>query len=173
MKKKKSNLKLQKSKAHDYRFTVGRILQLAVALVFLIFMGRFLYIGISKTIKGQDISARTEQLYHRNEVIKATRGTIYDRNGLAIAEDSHLYTIYAILDKSSINYKNQPEYVVDKEKTAQKLATVLPISETQILKYLNPPKKAFQVQFGSGGSGLTKSQKNQIENMKLPVIKFI
>ena len=173
MKKKKSNLKLQKSKAHDYRFTVGRILQLAVALVFLIFMGRFLYIGISKTIKGQDISARTEQLYHRNEVIKATRGTIYDRNGLAIAEDSHLYTIYAILDKSSINYKNQPEYVVDKEKTAQKLATVLPISETQILKYLNPPKKAFQVQFGSSGSGLTKSQKNQIENMKLPGIKFI
>ncbi|MEB3364406.1 hypothetical protein SDC49_14455 [Lactobacillus sp. R2/2] len=32
-----------------------------------------------------------------------------------MAQDSHLYTIYAILDKSSINYKNKPEYVVDKK----------------------------------------------------------
>lgn len=173
MNKKKSNLKLQKSKAHDYRFTVGRILQLAVALVFLVFMGRFLYLGISKTINGENLTQRTSQLYRRNTVIKASRGTIYDRNGLAIAEDSHLYTIYAILDKSSIDYKNRPEYVVNKELTAEKLATVLPLSKDQILKYLNPTRKAFQVQFGSGGSGLTKAQKNKIEKMKLPGINFI
>lgn len=172
MKKKKSNLKLQKSKAHGYRFTVGRILQLAVALVFLIFVGRFLYLGISKTVQGQNLSARVKQLYHRNEVIKASRGTIYDRNGLVIAEDSHLYTIYAILDKSSINYKNKPEYVVNKEETARKLATVLPMSEEKILQYLNPKTKAFQVQFGAGGSGLTEAQKEKIEAMKLPGIKF-
>ena len=97
--KKNSNLKLQKSKAHSYRFTVGRVLQVAVALVFLVFTARFLYIGISKTVNGQNLSQRTKQLYKRNEVIKASRGTIYDCNGLAIAEDSHLYTVYAILDK--------------------------------------------------------------------------
>ncbi|GAA3628559.1 penicillin-binding protein [Lactobacillus hamsteri] len=173
MKKKNSNLKLQKSKAHGYRFTVGRFLQLAVALVFLVFMGRFLYIGISKTVAGQDLSKRTEQLYHRNQVLKATRGSIYDRNGLAIAEDSHLYTVYAILDKSSINYKNKPEYVVNKDKTARDLAKVLPLSEEKILKYLSPKQKVFQVQFGSAGSGLTKDQKNKIDAMKLPGIKFI
>ena len=87
MKKKISNLKLQKSKAHGYRFTVGRILQIVVALVFLVFVGRFLYIGISKTVNGQNLSQRTQQLYKRNQVLKATRGTIYDKNGLAIAED--------------------------------------------------------------------------------------
>ncbi|MCP9330964.1 penicillin-binding protein [Lactobacillus kefiranofaciens] len=170
--KKNSNLKLQKSKAHGYRFTVGRFLQLAVALVFLIFTARFLYIGISKTVNGQNLSARTKQLYRRNQVIKATRGTIYDRNGLAIAEDSHLYSVYAILDKSSINYKNKPEYVVNKTETAEKLATILPLSAEKIYHYLTPKKKAFQVQFGTGGSGLTLRQKKKIEAMKLPGIKF-
>ena len=171
--KKNSNLKLQKSKAHSYRFTVGRFLQVAVALVFLVFTARFLYIGISKTVNGQNLSARTKQLYKRNQVIKATRGTIYDRNGLAIAEDSHLYTIYAILDKSSINYKNKPEYVVNKSETAEKLATVLPMSADKIYRYLNPKQKAFQVQFGTAGSGLTSKQKKKIEAMKLPGIKFL
>ena len=172
MKKHISNLNKQKSKAHKYRFTVGRFLQVAVALVFLVFMGRFLYIGISKTINGQDLGKKTEQLYMRNQVLKANRGTIYDRNGLAVAQDSHLYTIYAILDKSSINYQNKPEYVVNKEKTAQQLAKVLPISEEQILHYLNPAHAAFQVQFGAAGNGLTRRQKKQIEQMKLPGIKF-
>ena len=171
--KKNSNLKLQKSKAHSYRFTVGRVLQVAVALVFLVFTAGFLYIGISKTVNGQNLSARTKQLYKRNQVIKATRGTIYDRNGLAIAEDSHLYTIYAILDKSSINYKNKPEYVVNKSETAEKLATVLPMSADKIYRYLNPKQKAFQVQFGTAGSGLTSKQKKKIEAMKLPGIKFL
>lgn len=171
--KKKSNLKLQKSKAHSYRFTVGRVLQVAVALVFLVFTARFLYIGISKTVNGQNLSERTKQLYKRNQVIKATRGTIYDRNGLAIAEDSHLYTIYAILDKSSINYKNKPEYVVNKSKTAEKLAQVLPMSADKIYKFLTPKRKVFQVQFGTAGSGLTIRQKKKIEAMKLPGIKFI
>lgn len=171
--KKNSNLRSQKSKAHGYRFTVGRFLQLAVALVFLVFTARFLYIGISKTVNGQNLSQRTKQLYSRNEVIKASRGTIYDRNGLTIAEDSHVYSIYAILDKSSINYKNKPEYVVNKAETAEKLAKVLPMSAAKIYKYLNPKQKVFQVQFGTGGSGLTLKQKKKIEAMKLPGIKFI
>lgn len=146
---------------------------MAVALVFLVFTARFLYIGISKTVNGQNLSQRTKQLYKRNQVIKATRGTIYDRNGLTIAEDSHLYTVYAILDKTSINYKNKPEYVVNKTKTAEKLAQVLPLSAEKINQYLTPKKKVFQVQFGTGGSGLTLRQKKKIEAMKLPGIKFL
>lgn len=171
--KKNNNLNVQKSKAHGYRFTVGRILQLAVALVFLLFVGRLLYISISRTVQGQDLSQRTHLLYQRNQVIKSSRGSIYDRNGLAIAEDTHLFTVYAILDKSSINYKNKPEYVVDKAKTAAKLAQVLPLSAKRIEGYLTPKKKAFQVQFGSAGSNLTVKQKNKIAAFHLPGIKFI
>ncbi|RMC48692.1 penicillin-binding transpeptidase domain-containing protein [Lactobacillus sp. ESL0228] len=172
MKKRVINLESQKSKAHRYRFTVGRYFQVTVALVFLVFMGRFLYVGISKTVNGQNLNQKTEQLYMRNQVLKANRGTIYDRNGLAVAQDSQLYTVYAILDKSSINYKNKPEYVVNKEITAEKLAQVLPLSKNQILHYLSPIHPAFQVQFGNAGIGLNKKQKDKIEKMKLPGIKF-
>ncbi|WEV71517.1 penicillin-binding transpeptidase domain-containing protein [Lactobacillus sp. ESL0785] len=172
MKKHVNNLERRKSKAHSYRFTVGRVLQVAVALVFLVFTGRFLYIGISESVNGQNLTVRTQQLYRRNQILKATRGTIYDRNGLAIAQDSHLYTVYAILDKSSIDYHNKPEYVVDKEQTANKLAKVLPLSAAKILHYLTPAHSVFQVQFGSAGNGLTKQQKDQIDAMKLPGIKF-
>ncbi|MBD5432604.1 MAG: penicillin-binding protein [Lactobacillus sp.] len=167
-----NNLNKNRSKAHSYRFTVGRVLQIVLALVFLVFIGRFLYIGISKDVAGQNIGKRTNELYKRNEVLKATRGTIYDHNGSVIAEDSHTYTVYAILDKSSVDYKNRPMYVTNKEKTATKLAEVLPLSEKKILSYLNPKHSAYQVEFGAGGAGLSLEQKNKIEAMKLPGIKF-
>ena len=61
--KKNSNLKLQKSKAHSYRFTAGRFLQVAVALVFLVFTARFLYIGISKTVNGENLIELNEKIF--------------------------------------------------------------------------------------------------------------
>ena len=85
--KKFNNLNRNRSKAHGYRFTVGRILQLVLALVFLVFIGRFLYIGISNQVAGENLNKRVNQIYRRNEVLKATRGTIYDKNGLTLAEE--------------------------------------------------------------------------------------
>ncbi|QNQ82463.1 PASTA domain-containing protein [Lactobacillus sp. PV037] len=171
--KKFNNFKRNISKAHNYRFTVGRILQLGLALVFIVFISRLFYLGLSHKVAGKDIATRVKELYQRNEVLNATRGSIYDRNGLTIAEDSHQFTIYAILDKSSIDYKNKPMYVINKRETAQKLATVLPLSEDKIYKYLTPKNKAYQVEFGTAGSGLSLSQKKKIEAMKLPGIKFV
>ncbi|MDN6028856.1 MAG: PASTA domain-containing protein [Lactobacillus sp.] len=164
--------KQNQAKVHGYRFTVGRILQIAVALVFLLFVGRFLYLGMSKTIGGQNISERTAELYTRNAILTASRGTIYDRSGLVIAEDSHLYTMYAILDRSSIDANNHPEYVVNKLKTANKLAPVLHVSAKKLLTYLTPKHKSFQVQFGQAGANLTVAQKAKIDKLKLPGIKF-
>lgn len=171
--KKFNNFKHNISKAHNYRFTVGRILQLLLALVFIVFIGRLFYLGLSHKVAGENINNRVKELYQRNEVLNATRGSIYDRNGLTIAEDSHQFTIYAILDKSSIDYKNRPMYVVNKKETAEKLAKVLPLSEAKIYKYLTPKNKAYQVEFGTAGSGLSLSQKKEIEAMKLPGIKFV
>ncbi len=172
--KKTTNLRKIKSRAHGYRFTVGRILELVVALVFLFFAGRMLYLSISKTIDGQDINKRTAAIYRRNTALMANRGTIYDKNGLIIAQDSHTYTVYAILDKTYVDSNKKPLYVQDKEKTAEKLAMVLPLSKAKILKYLNPKNKnTFQVQFGTAGSGLTLTEKKKIQAMHLTGIKFM
>ena len=54
-------------------------------------------------------------------------------------------------------------YVTNKRKTAQKLAEVLPLSEEKIYSYLTPKHKAFQVEFGSAGTGLTLSQKEKLK----------
>ncbi len=165
--------KEQQFKAKAYRFMIGRIFQLILALVFLLFIGRFLYLGISTNVAGENLTQRTNQLYRRNEVIKARRGTIYDRNGITLAEDSNSYTIYAILDKSAIDYHDKPLYVVNKKQTANELAKVLPLSSQKILTYLTPKHNAYQVEFGSGGSNLSLAQKKEIESFKLPGIKFV
>lgn len=168
-----NRLMKNKSKAHGYRFTVGRVLQIVLALVFLVFAGRFLYISISKTVDGQDLAERTNQLYRKKQVLKATRGTIYDRNGITLAEDSHAFTVYAILDHSAIDYHNKPMYVVDKHKTADKLAQVLPISAERIYHYLTPKHRSYQVEFGTAGSNLTIRERKKIESFHLPGIKFV
>lgn len=160
------------SKSHVNRNVVGRLLQISMAFVFLLFVGRFLYLSISKTIAGENISERVSNLYKRDEILKSVRGAIYDNSGNVIAEDSHSFTLYAILDKSSLDYKGKPMYVVDKEKTAEKLSTVIPLSEKKILKYLHPKHKAYQVEFGTAGSGISLATKKKIMAMHLPGIYF-
>lgn len=160
------------SKSHVNRNVVGRLLQISMAFVFLLFVGRFLYLSISKTIAGENISERVSNLYKRDEILKSVRGAIYDNSGNVIAEDSHSFTLYAILDKSSLDYKGKPMYVVDKEKTAEKLSTVIPLSEKKILKYLHPKHKAYQVEFGTAGYGISLATKKKIMAMHLPGIHF-
>lgn len=160
------------SKSHVNRNVVCRLLQISMAFVFLLFVGRFLYLSISKTIAGENISERVSNLYKRDEILKSVRGAIYDNSGNVIAEDSHSFTLYAILDKSSLDYKGKPMYVVDKEKTAEKLSTVIPLSEKKILKYLHPKHKAYQVEFGTAGSGISLATKKKIMAMHLPGIHF-
>lgn len=160
------------SKSHVNRNVVGRLLQISMAFVFLLFVGRFLYLSISKTIAGENISERVSNLYKRDEILKSVRGAIYDNSGNVIAEDSHSFTLYAMLDKSSLDYKGKPMYVVDKEKTAEKLSTVIPLSEKKILKYLHPKHKAYQVEFGTAGSGISLATKKKIMAMHLPGIHF-
>lgn len=160
------------SKSHVNRNVVGRLLQISMAFVFLLFVGRFLYLSISKTIAGENISERVGNLYKRDEILKSVRGAIYDNSGNVIAEDSHSFTLYAILDKSSLDYKGKPMYVVDKKKTAEKLSTVIPLSEKKFLKYLHPKHKAYQVEFGTAGSGISLATKKKIMAMHLPGIHF-
>lgn len=160
------------SKSHVNRNVVGRLLQISMAFVFLLFVGRFLYLSISKTLAGENISERVSNLYKRDEILKSVRGAIYDNSGNVIAEDSHSFTLYAILDKSSLDYKGKPMYVVDKKKTAEKLSTVIPLSEKKILKYLHPKHKAYQVEFGTAGSGISLATKKKIMAMHLPGIHF-
>lgn len=155
------------------RKNFGIFIFLVVAVVFLIFSGRFIYIAVAGHVDSANLQKERTDQYQTDSVLRAKRGTIYDRNGNVVAESSNTYTIYAILDKKQM-IGDEPNHVVDKAKTARVLSRYLALSQSAIKAYLNPKKKStFQVEFGPSGQRLTLAMKQQIDKQKLPGIKFI
>lgn len=144
-----------------------------IAIVFLVFVCRFSYIAISGHIKNVNLKATVNNKYLQTNIIKAQRGTIYDAMGNVIAEDAHAYTVYAVLNKQYVDNNGKPLYVTDKDKVATVLSKNLGISKSKVLKYLNPKKQVYQVEFGSAGRNLSLAQKDAIEKAKLTGIYFM
>lgn len=152
------------------RAMIGLILIVLMSAVLLFFVGRFAYIAASGHAGQVDLTKKTQQQYRQQHTIKARRGTIYDSNDDVLAEDSNVYTLYAVLDKSHVDQHGKPLYVKDKDKTASVLSHYLSLSQATIMKYLR--QKNFQVEFGSAGQNLSLATKKAIEAEKLPGINF-
>ena len=153
------------------RLIIGRLLTLLAFGLFVGFAVRFAYIGLGGRVDSANLSTYREHQYATNTTLKAKRGAIFDRNGAVIAEDSSTYSVYAVLDHSYMNGKKKL-YVTDKAHVAKVLAKYLPLSEARILEYLNPAKKAYQVEFGNAGKGLSLTVRNQIQAEHLTGVYF-
>ncbi|MBS2968873.1 PASTA domain-containing protein [Metabacillus sp. KIGAM252] len=147
------------------------VLATLFAVLFFIITGRFLYIQLTGQVDGQVLAARAAQKYEKQQTLEASRGSILDRNGEAIAEDTSAYTLVAILDESLTTDPKKPQHVVDKETTAEKLAPILDIDTSKALEILH--KDAKQVEFGADGRNLSQTEKLKIEKLKLPGIAFM
>lgn len=134
-------------------------------LIFLLLFSRFLYIEVTKTVKGHELETLAKSMWTETKTIEAQRGVIYDRKGNVLAQDIPSYTLYAIIDKS------YPNHVKDPEKTAKLLAPILNAPKAEIEKKLKQ-KGRFQVEFGSYGRNLTQAKKNEIEKLNLDGIGF-
>ncbi len=99
--------------------------------------------------------------------IPAKRGTIYDGNNNVIATDVVSYTMVAILDENRPSLPNVPAYVVDPYETSKQLSEYIEISQESIYESLT--KDRYQVEF----KGLTLTQKESIQQLKLPGIEFV
>ncbi|MFC6316320.1 penicillin-binding protein [Lapidilactobacillus achengensis] len=152
------------------RGVIGLVLAALSIIVLLLFVIRFAYIAGSGHVGQVDLTKKTQKKYRFDQVIKARRGTIYDANGNAVAEDSNVYTLYAVLDKNQVSTAGRPLYVKDKAKTATVLSKYLKISATEITKTLN--QNQFQVEFGAAGRNLSLEIKQKITDEKLPGINF-
>ncbi len=75
------------------RKKVGIILFATSIGLFFLFVTRLSYIVIVGNVAGTSLAEKTKSLYQGSEVVKAKRGTIYDRNGIAIAEDATSYSV--------------------------------------------------------------------------------
>ncbi|WP_099222352.1 penicillin-binding protein [Listeria costaricensis] len=147
------------------------VLFIFFAALFLIVTGRFLYLEITGMANGQPLAAEAAQQHQKSQVIEANRGSILDRNGDVIAEDTATYTLAAVVSNKTANGTDNPMYVKDKEKTAKVLAKYIPMSEEDILKRLNT-KDAYQVEFGKAGKNLSSETKEKIEAENLPGLTF-
>ena len=119
-----------------------------------------------KEYKDPDIS--------NSNVLKAKRGTIYDRNGEVIAQDEDTYKLIAYLNKNRKGIGNKPAYVQDITKTARLLAPKLGMDEKDIVDTLTKAQKnnQYQTELGDKGKNLTKEVKESIEALELPGISF-
>ncbi|MGJ8729612.1 penicillin-binding protein [Listeria aquatica] len=139
--------------------------------LFLVLTGRFLYIQIRGVVNGEPLAALASKQHAKSEVIEAKRGSIIDRNGEVLAEDTATYTLAAVVsDRLSKTDKN-PMYVTNKEKTAEVLSKYIAMSKAEILKQLNK-KKVYQVEFGKAGKNLSVETKKKIEKEDLPGLIF-
>lgn len=105
------------------------------------------------------------------DVLLPERGTIYDKNGNALAQDVSSYTLIAYLNSSRTVDESKPRHVIDKEKTAEELSKCINTDYDRILEILN--KDAYQVEFGTGGKNLSQLEMEKIKNLNLPGIDFI
>jgi penicillin-binding protein 2B len=148
------------------------ILFVLFCLLFFILLYRFYSIQITGEVGGQPLAAKAQQKHGRVGTLEAARGTIFDRNGEIIAEDTASYSLVAILDKKMTTNPKKPQHVVDPSMTARKLARYIDMSESKIHQILTK-KGQFQVEFGKAGRDISFQTKKKIEAMHLPGITFI
>ncbi|MFE8703634.1 penicillin-binding protein [Cytobacillus sp. FJAT-54145] len=148
------------------------ILFVIFVLLFFVLIYRFLSVQITGEAAGQSLAAKAQQKYLKQGVIEAKRGTIFDRNGEVVAEDTASFTLVAILDESMTTNPKKPRHVVDKEMTARELSKFIDLEESKIYSTLSK-EGLFQVEFGSKGKDISLQTKKEIEELKLPGITFI
>lgn len=148
------------------RKKVGIILFATSIGLFFLFAVRFSYIVIGGHVAGTSLAEKTKQLYQGSEVVKAKRGTIYDRNGVALAEDASSYSIKAILSKT---YTSGDKKLYVEEKNFDKIAEILhknlSIDKKDALNILEggAKKELYQVEFGNYGKNISQETKQNIE----------
>ncbi|MCZ0755533.1 penicillin-binding protein [Anoxybacillus sp. J5B_2022] len=158
-------------KKHKNTHKGAVILFCLFSLLFFVLMFRFVQIQATGKADGKALAIAAEKQYKQKQTIAAKRGSILDRNGEVLAEDTPSYTLMAVLDPTMTTDPNDPKHVVDPERTAEKLAPLLHMDVREAERILT--KKAKQVEFGTYGRNISYELKQKIEALKLPGIGFI
>lgn len=142
--------------------------------LFLFFVGWFFYLSVFQTYKGENMLAfAEEQRWKAVSTLKAERGEIFDRFGQPIAINIPSYRIVAVLKLGGERVKGKTLMPEEFPKTAKELSTVIPMTETDILKRLEQNVERGQIEFGVPGRDLTVEQKEKIEAFEIPGLTFI
>ena len=165
---------MKDKKINTNKLRISKLVYVLVFFLFIIFgvsLGYRCLVDYDAT-EGVSISQFILNRNIEEDIILPDRGTIYDVNGNALAQDVSSYTLIAYLDKNRGSDENGvPRYVMDKEKTAKELSKKIDTKYERILEILK--KDAYQVEFGIGGKNLSQLKMEDIKNLNLPGIDFI
>lgn len=160
----------KQKKGNNIKYSKGIIL--FSLLLFCLMIGRVAQLGLSSEIDGTNLKELASKRTTKTEIIPAKRGNIYSSTGDVLAQNVSSYKLIAYLDEKRTTKKSNPQHVVDKEKTAEKLAPILEIDKKELLKYLSK-ENVYQTEFGAKGKGLNELKKKKIEELELPGLDFI
>ena len=132
-------------------------------------------VSLNEETVGVNLKEFTKNRNTVTEILKAQRGTIYSSDNEILAQSVNSYTLIAYLSESRTKDPENPQHVVDKELTAEKLSQVLGAKKEYILDRLNygVANKKYQIQFGIYSLNINTITKNQIESLGLPGIDFV
>ena len=148
-------VKNRKSPAENRRI-VGKYISLLAVVLFAIFLVNFAVIIGSGSKFGADLVKEAKKVHQTTRTVPAKRGTIYDRNGVPIAEDATSYNVYAVIDKKYKSATGKILYVEDAQfnKVAEVFHKYLDMDEAYVKEQLSQPNLT-QVSFGAKGNGIT------------------
>ncbi|MFD1018076.1 penicillin-binding protein [Thalassobacillus hwangdonensis] len=153
---------------------MAKIWGMLFAALFLLLLGRFLYIESSGVVQGVDLNEWADTKRTSAYSIDADRGRILDQNGMILAYDRPTFKLQAIVDEEYSKNLEEPKHVTDPEKTAELLAPLLNMEEASIRERIEEgiSNGRFQVEFGNSGKNLTQEKRDAIADLKLPGITF-
>ena len=157
-------------KRKNNTINVSKLVFVVLVFSFLSIVIKLSLVSLSEETDGVNLTAFVEARNTETETLKANRGSIYSMDGEILAQSINSYTVVAYLSESRTKDIENPQHVVDKEKTAHMLAGILGMNEEYILKLLN--KKAYQTYLGPNGRNISTVLKKQIEALALPGIGF-
>ncbi len=132
----------------------------------------YTYISLSPKVLGIDIKSFAQTRNTYSTILKAKRGTIFDKDGDVLALNVYSYTVIAYLSPSRTEDISSPRHVVDPKATAKALSPLLNMTEEKLESLLTLEDR-YQVELGPGGRGITELKKEEIEKLNLPGIDFI
>ena len=140
----------------ENRKIVGKYISLLAVVLFAIFLVNFAVIIGSGSKFGADLVKEAKKVHQTTRTVPAKRGTIYDRNGVPIAEDATSYNVYAVINKKYKSATGKILYVEDSQfnKVAEVFHKYLDMDEAYVKEQLAQPNLT-QVSFGAKGNGIT------------------
>ena len=157
-------------KRKNNTINVSKLIFVVLVVSFFAIVIKLSFVSLADKTDGIDLTAFVENRNTEKEILKAERGDIISSDGEILTQSVNSYTVQAILSETRTKNPDNPQHVVDKEKTADSLAPILGASREYILERLNK-EKVYQVEFGQYGR-INTITKKQIEALDLPGIVF-